>query len=381
MHILNINSTLDSILGGGTAERTMQMSRYLSMEKKIVVSVLTLNIGITDQVKNKLTGVNLITIPCINNRFLVPFITNKKISESIRKADVIHLMSHWTIINLIAYFWILKYKKPYVVCPAGALPIFGRSKILKKLYNLLGGNSYIKNANITIAISNDELDHFLSYKVDKKNTLLIPNGIEPNSYLNKNDNLIRKKFSIGGSPFLLFVGRLNYIKGPDLLLEAFSQIEKKYPNYKLIFVGPDNGMKNSLILESEKLGLSDKVKFIGYVDGELKSMLFHAANLLVIPSRSEAMSIVVLESAITSTPVLMTNTCGLEEMTGANGAISVNPNAASISKGLLETLKKDSNLTLRGEKLKKYVESKFTWDQIVKEYIKMYENILSKSLK
>ena len=378
MHILNINSSLDPILGGGTAERTMQMSRYLSMEKKIVVSVLTLNLGITDEVKNKLTDVNLIIIPCINNRFLVPSITNKKISESIRKADIIHLMSHWTIINLVAYFWILKYKKPYVVCPAGALPIFGRSKILKKLYNLLGGNSYIKNANISIAVSDDELGHFMSYKVDKNNILLIPNGIEPNSYLNKNNNLIRKKFSIGGGPFLLFVGRLNYIKGPDLLLEAFSQIEKKYPDYTLIFVGPDSGMKNSLILESEKLGLSDKVKFIGYVDGELKSMLFHAANLLVIPSRSEAMSIVVLESAITSTPVLMTNTCGLEEMTGVNGAISVNPDAASISKGLLEILKKDSNLTLRGEKLKKYVESKFIWDQIVKEYIKMYENILSK---
>ncbi len=107
-------------------------------------------------------------------------------------------------------------------------------------------------------------------------------------------------------------------------------------------------------------------------------MLYHAAELLVIPSRSEAMSIVVLEAAITSTPVLMTNTCGLEEMTGVNGAISVNPDAASISKGLLEILKKDSNLALRGEKLKEYVESKFIWDQIVKEYIKMYENILSK---
>ena len=177
------------------------------------------------------------------------------------------------------------------------------------------------------------------------------------------------------------MGRLNYIKGPDLLLEAFAKIEKKYPNYSLIFAGPDNGMKDNLILESEKIGISNKVKFIGYVDSELKSMLYHAADLLVIPSRSEAMSIVVLESAITATPVLMTNSCGLEEMTGDNGAISVNPDVTSITDGLLKILQKDSDLTLRGKKLKKYVESKFTWNHIVKEYIKMYENILSKSIK
>ena len=380
MKILNINSSLDPISGGGTAERTMQMSRYLSIEKNLV-SILTLDLGITNEVRNKLAGINLIAIPCINKRFLLPSITNNKISESIHKADVIHLMSHWTIINLIAYFWIRKYKKPYVVCPAGALPIFGRSKILKKFYNFFGGNSYIKNANINIAISHDEFEHFYKYKVVKKNILLIPNGIEPKSYKFNNNNYIRKKFLLGDNPFLLFVGRLNYIKGPDLLLGAFAKIEKKYPNYSLIFAGPDNGMKDSLILDSEKIGISNKVKFIGYVDSELKSMLYHAADLLVIPSRSEAMSIVVLESAITATPVLMTNSCGLEEMTGDNGAISVNPDVTSITEGLLKILQKDSDLTLRGKKLKKYVESKFTWNHIVKEYIKMYENILSKSIK
>ena len=65
MKILNINSSLDPISGGGTAERTMQMSRYLSMENNLV-SILTLDLGITNEVRNKLAGINLIAIPCIN---------------------------------------------------------------------------------------------------------------------------------------------------------------------------------------------------------------------------------------------------------------------------------------------------------------------------
>ena len=51
MHILNINSSLDPIFGGGTTERTVQMSIYLAMEKDIDVSILSLDIGLTDSIK------------------------------------------------------------------------------------------------------------------------------------------------------------------------------------------------------------------------------------------------------------------------------------------------------------------------------------------
>ena len=377
MKILNINSLLDPISGGGTSERTIQMSLHLSKVKKIQVSILTLNLGITNEVKNKLTDVKLIEVPCLNKRFLIPSIFNKKIKKSILQADIIHLMSHWNMINLIAYFWIIKFKKPYVVCPAGALPIFGRSKFLKKLYNFFGGKSYIKNANINIAITTDEYDDFAHYGVDKNNIILIPNGIDPSLYKSKNNAYIREKFHIGSNPFLLFVGRLNYIKGPDLLLEAFAMIHKQYPTLKIVFAGPDNGMKYKLITESEKLQIIDKLNFVGFVNGKLKSMLYHASELLVIPSRSEAMSIVVLESAVTSTPVLMTNKCGLEEMADKNVAISVNPDSASIADGLLSILDKDYDLDLYGKKIKKYVESKFLWKNVIIKYIQMYEDILS----
>ena len=68
MKILNINAILDPINGGGTAERTIQMSRYLSYEKEIEVSILTLNLGLTTNVLKSLQGINLVTIPCINKR-------------------------------------------------------------------------------------------------------------------------------------------------------------------------------------------------------------------------------------------------------------------------------------------------------------------------
>lgn len=375
MNILNINSSLDSISGGGTTERTIQLSLNLAMEENFDVSILTLDTRISDSVFNQLHKINVIKIPCINKRFLVPSLFNNQIADSIKKADIIHLMSHWSVINLISYYWIQKYNKPYVVCPAGALPIYGRSKIIKKIYNLVGGRALIKNANVNIAITEDEIENFYDYQVNSKKITVIPNGIDSKAFKYKNDQYIRDKFHLTDNPFILFVGRLNYIKGPDLLLKAFSNIEKKFPNYNLIFLGPDNHMKNGMILESIKLEIQNKVKFIGYQDGQVKSMFYHAAELLVIPSRSEAMSIVVLEAAITETPVLMTTSCGLEELTGRNGAVAVNPDTESITNGISQMLENTNDFPTRGQNLKRYVESKFMWEIVIKKYVGMFKNI------
>jgi glycosyltransferase involved in cell wall biosynthesis len=127
----------------------------------------------------------------------------------------------------------------------------------------------------------------------------------------------------------------------------------------------------------KKYDLEKKVKFIGFVQDKLKSELYHAADLLVIPSRLEAMSIVVLESAIAGTPVLMTNTCGLNEMTRENGAYSVSLDANSLEEGLRVMLSKPDELDLKGNKIKIYVENSFSWDSIVKKYVKMYEDIIT----
>ena len=376
MHVLNVNPIISTEVGGGQAERTFQMSKYLSQLEDVEVSILVLDLGIEEKHYKHLNEVNIITIPCLNRRFYLPQLFSGKISSAVKNADIIHLMGHWTAINLIVYFWIILYKKPYVVCPAGALPIFGRSKSLKTIYNLMGGRSYIKNANRCIAISTDEYEHFNQYGVSSSNIILIPNGINPELYAYEDESLIRKKFSLGEEPFILFVGRLNYIKGPDLLLDAFLKIINSYPNYKLVFAGPDDGMQQILQEKTQLFGLDDRVLFVGFVNGNNKSALYHAATMLVIPSRLEAMSIVVLESAISGTPVLMTDCCGLDEMAGGNGGVIVEPNVSSIVEGLDLMLKNSEELPVRGEKLRKYVKSKFEWKLVVCEYVDVYKSIL-----
>lgn len=376
MNILNVNATLDPVTGGGTAERTFQMSLFMEKIPDVNVTILTLNPGPLSEQREKLINVKLVTLPCINKRFYFPFSVPGNIKELVSQADIIHIMGHWTIINLIVYYHARMMKKPYVVCPAGALPLFGRSKLLKRLYNIFGGKSLVKNAVKHIAITQDEVDCFLSYGVSVDSIEIIPNGIDPENYKFIDDLMARKHLGLPEAPFILFVGRLNLIKGPDLLLQAFSNLHDNFTQYNLVFAGPDGGMLPELKSYVEKHELQSQVHFVGYVGGELKSALYHAADILVIPSRQEAMSIVVLEAGISRIPVLLTEECGFDEVNKIGGGEVVPATVNGVQSGLLNMLSDSKGFASKGIKLHDYIYANYTWDIVVRKYIDLYSKIV-----
>lgn len=372
--------SIDPVLGGGTAERTIQMTRAL-IGLGHSCSILTLDLGISKEKRFEITetlGIELVSLSCISERFYFPWPHLKKISALVKQADIIHLMGHWTIINAIVYFYIKKFNKKYVVCPAGALPIFGRSKIIKFAYNLLIGKKIIKNADAHLIIAKDEILHFKAYGINENKIFWIPNGIDPQALIHKDETFFREKYHLGSSPFILYMGRLNTIKGPDLIVEAFCELKEQLKNYHLVLAGPDEGMLPLLKKTVRKYDLENNVHFIGHISGKIKSCAFNAASLMVIPSRQEAMSIVVLEAGIVGLPVLLTNQCGLNDLQQIDAGIVVDPSVKAIKNGLVEILVNNENkLELFGENLKKHVQSNFLWESIVKKIESLYIKILN----
>jgi hypothetical protein len=144
--------SLDRVTGGGSVERTYQMSRSLAKAGE-ECTILTTDIGLTPERIKELEGVTVVALPCLSQRFYLPKFKYKEIVDLVRNADIIHLMTHWTFLNALVYFIAQRHKKPYVVCPAGVLLIYGRSKVIKVLYNWLIGKSLIRNATRHIAIT------------------------------------------------------------------------------------------------------------------------------------------------------------------------------------------------------------------------------------
>ena len=373
LHILHVNMSIDPVTGGGTAERTVQLAKAVAKERH-VSSLLTLDFGLDEQLKHNLKqgGVNGLFLPCLSKRFYIPRLSLKKIKAKITTADVVHLMGHWTLINILVFLFCLIYKKPYVVCPAGALPIFGRSKIIKKTYNLFFGKHVIQRANACVAITENEIEQFVSYGVSPSYVTIIPNGINLDDFVTADNDGFKEKHGIKG-PFILFMGRLNEIKGPDLLLDAFIGLKEKHPSMELVFVGPDGGMLSELKARSS----DSNIHYLGYLGGVEKSQAYHAADFLVIPSRQEAMSIVVLEAGAAGTPVLVTDQCGFDEIESVGGGKVTEATVESIKSGI-ESMINGSDLEVMGANLKKHVQDNYQWDEAARQYVSLYKTILKR---
>lgn len=124
MPILNGNDTIDLKTGG--AERTsFQMSRFLAKQGALC-KVLTIDSDqLDEQRKDSLAPAELYVFQCLWRRFNFPRIDWKMIQRLVNETDIIHLMGHWSVLNVLVYLAARRLGKPYVVCPAGALPLFG----------------------------------------------------------------------------------------------------------------------------------------------------------------------------------------------------------------------------------------------------------------
>lgn len=375
MNILHICCNFDPITGGGEAERTLQMSKAL-IASGVNCKILTIDTGLSKHRKSLLGLGAIIALPCVSKRFYIPWVTLNTIKQLVSEADVIHLIGHWNLLNALVYWVVRSSKKPYVVCPAGAASIFGRSKLLKQIYNRIVGISIFKNADACIAVTEQEVVHLLLAGASSGRVSVIQNAIAVSDFVDGNTDAFRKKFKLGDRRFILFVGRLNEIKGPDLLLEAFHQLNDLLPDVDLLFVGPDGGMLNALEASVQQANLTGRVHFIGYLGGSDKTAAYQAAEILVIPSRLEAMSIVALEAGICGTPVLLTDQCGFGQLSEVGGGWVVRATAAGLAQGITNVFNNPESRDLAAIIIKSYIAEQYTWDVVVLAYKNLYRKIL-----
>ena len=376
LRILNVNDTLGLRTGGGTAERTFQMSRFLAGLEDVQCTVLTLDIELDKTRIQAILPAEVAALSSCWNRFYVPKRGWQTIKKLVASTDVIHLMGHWSVLNLLVYWAARRAKKPYVVCPAGALPIFGRSANIKRLYNFVAGFAIIRNASAWIAVTKGELSHFEAYVIEPSRVRVIPNGVNEEDFPTANVVAFKRKHKIPDAPTILFMGRLNPIKGPDLLLEAFIKARESLPGAHLVFAGPDGGMLASLKNTVRQSGISEFVHFLGFIDGLERVAAYRMANLLVVPSRQEAMSIVAVEAGFCGTPVLLTDQCGFGEIKSIDARLEVPATACGIAQGLTNVMSDINVLAEIAPAWTKFVKQQYSWPSLVPEYFRLYRTIL-----
>jgi len=218
------------------------------------------------------------------------------------------------------------------------------------------------------------------YQVPDWKIRVIPNGIWARNFDGEIDPYhdVKKHFGFGVfDPLIVFVGRMTHQKGVDILLEAVPLVLQEFPNAKFIFIG-DGYMKPQLEKRAYELGLLNKsVFFTGYVSDEWKTKIVKASDCMVVPSRNEPFGIVVLEAWSCKKPVIATIGTGAGELIwhGING-YKVYLNPESIAWGIKEILRNPSHAKYMGENGRKIAETVFHWDNIAKQTLRVYQEIL-----
>lgn len=368
MKILLVNFVMDAHAGGGTAERTRHLALHLK-QAGYDCEILSIS-GESWQEEFKRKGIKQWTTGCIGRRFPLPLFNPWRIAKSIKQSQMIYITGYWNLLTIGIAFVARCCKKPYLLSPAGEFASFEKLKLHKRIFHFLFGKHVIKKARRLIAITPLERAQIAAYSGRKEAEIpIIPNGIA------SNPSKIIQEFPLINQPFILFMGRLNEIKGPDLLLQAFLETPLLH-DYHLIFAGPDSGMLPILEGMLKHSALKNKVHFIGFVNEGQRNYLYQKALLLVIPSRSEAMSLVALEAGISGLPVLLTSACGLDDLADINEHFLVEPNVRSLAAALKIALSEQDKLPLMGQQWKEAIEKKYHWDQIIRLLQQQFDLLL-----
>jgi glycosyltransferase involved in cell wall biosynthesis len=199
---------------------------------------------------------------------------------------------------------------------------------------------------------------------------VVPNGIVPRQYrahLDAGD--VKRAYGIHPyAPLILFIGRLVYQKGPDLLIEAIRKVCQHRRDAKVIVAG-DGGMRQFLQERARDL----PVNFIGYIPDSEYIRLLNACDLVVIPSRNEPFGLVLLEAWSAEKPVVACDVGGLSENidTFVNG-IKVYPEPDSIAWGISNIINEPENAEVLGRRGRSKVDRQFLWDPIARKMVNTY---------
>lgn len=351
---------------GGVAERCYHFSRALA-DFGHNVTVATTDYGFDRKYASSLEHVDVIPFKACMGRFCVSSSAGKYLKDNIANFDICHLMNHYSYINVQAARTCLANDKPYLFSAMGAMPVVGRSRAIKKLFNVTMGGRLIANADRLVSITDIETRQYLAFDpaISPDRIVKIPNAIYDQYDPDVDEKAFRRRFNIPmDDRLILFVGRLHPIKGPDILIEGFSEYIKTDPQAVLAFVGPDYGSLNDMNELVRKFGLTDRIVICGPLYNEEKLEAYAAADVLVVPSRMENMSIVALEAAAWGTPVIISDQAGFDEIGQYGAGVVASPVAEDIKEALIQVFSDEEKMGSMRKKARELVINGYLWGKV-----------------
>jgi len=296
---------------------------------------------------------------------------------TLEAADFLHMHGVWEPTLLHCAKQARAAGTPYTVTPHGMLDPWALSqkRLKKKLALLFAFRKMLSRAAFVHMLNDDE--RRLAKPVGIKAPMrVIPNGI----FLDEVDPLPELgRFhaahpEIGDAPFVLFLSRLHYKKGPDVLADAFAELAKQRDDVRLVVVGPDEGSQASFEASIQRHGVADRVHLLGPVYGPDKYAALVDAACFCLPSRQEGFSIAITEALACGCAVVITDACHFPEVAEVDAGRVVPLDPSRVATGLAEVLADPAEAAAMGQRGRQMVIDRFTWPKVAEMMIEAYES-------
>lgn len=297
------------------------------------------------------------------------------LAKNVRTYDLLHIHALFSYPTLAACHFARKAGVPYLLRPLGTMSPWSLSqkRIRKKIYYRLWERKNLFKAAAIQATSSFEA-RYLEQLGLKARIHTIPLGVEPMP-------LPERRVSSHGVARLLFLSRIDAKKGLSLLIQSLASLGESEIRPHLTVAGNGNPAYLSQV-ESEirRLKLSPQVEFVGFVDGERKAQLFADSDIFVLPSSHENFGLAVAEAMAAGLPVVVSGEVGIAPEVQAHGAgIVVECSTPSLAGGLKKLISDPALARQMGERGRKLVQEKFSWDKAAKQLIELYRKIVSEN--
>jgi glycosyltransferase involved in cell wall biosynthesis len=307
--------------------------------------------------------------------------------RSIKRFDIVHIHGLYRFPVTYAAWQARRARVPYLIRPHGSLDPFlckqsRYNLFLKRVYERLFD---IPNLNHAAAI------HYTAQKEAQLTTFLglrakpvvVPNGIDWGSY---KELPLRGAFrgSLGLSaqtPLVLFLGRINFKKGLDLLVPAFSRVVEQYPGARLAIVGPDNeGYGRKVRQWCEEYGIMNKVFFVDYLGPEEVKQAYVDGEVFVLPSYTENFGMTVVEAMACGCPVVISDQVNIwREVQQEKAGLVVQLDPSKIASVICRVLSDKDAAGEMGRRGRVAARRRYSWPRIVDQMTQVYWEVIEET--
>lgn len=292
------------------------------------------------------------------------------LEAAIGDSGVVHVHGVWEPLLQRALRIAGRCKRRTVITPHGMVSHYGMQK--KKLKKIAGMILYarkgLRNATLVQALTSTEAKEILHY-IPEANVQVIANGIHAEEFASRPDRSVVSQAiaQLAERSYVLFLARLDYMKGIDLLIRAFALVQPRAPELRLVIAGPDFGAEKDSKQLAATLRLQGKVHFLGSVSGELKRALLAHAVCLVQPSRHEGFSLSLLEALASGTPLVVSNRIDLPGLAEMRAGRFADLEPAALAGAMLEYVYDGETRESVSMRTRQLVLERYTWEIIARQ--------------